>query len=291
MRRLEKALEDPNNFVVTGELTPPKGTSLDALLARAEGLKEHVDAINITDSHAARMAMAPMAVCHALLERGIDPIMQMTSRDRNRIAMQADLLGAWSLGVRNIAFMGGDPPKNGDHPEAKGVFDVFSSAIIKAAAGMSEGCDMAGNPLNGNADFRIGAVVNPGAADLDGEIERMIEKYEAGACFFQTQAVYDARAFEAFMRRVESLDVAILAGIIPVKSLKMAAYMNEKVPGVEIPQALIRKIEQASDRAAVSCEITAEIIENIRPLCRGVHLMALGWEEKIPGILQAAGVR
>lgn len=291
MRRLEKALEDPQRFVVTGELTPPKGTTLTPLLERADGLDGHVDAINITDSHAARMSMAPIAVCHALIQRGIDPIMQMTSRDRNRIAMQSDLLAAWSLGVRNIAFMGGDPPKNGDHPEAKGVFDVFSSTIIEAAAGMSEGRDMAGNPLDGNADFRIGAVVNPGATDLDGEIRRMIEKYEAGASFFQTQAIYDPAAFEAFIRRTESIDVPILAGIIPIKSLKMAAYMNEKVPGVNIPQALIRKIEEASDRAAVSCEITADIIEAIRPLCRGVHVMALGWEEKIPDILEAAGVR
>eukprot|EP00119_Amphimedon_queenslandica_P022964 XP_019863383.1 PREDICTED: uncharacterized protein LOC109592360 [Amphimedon queenslandica] len=237
--------------------------------------------------------MAPMAVCHALIQRGIDPIRQMTSRDRNRIAMQSDLLAAWSLGVRNIAFMGGDPPKNGDHPEAKGVFDVFSSAIIEAAAGMSKGHDMAGNPLDGNADFRIGAVVNPGASDLDGEIRRMIEKYEAGASFFQTQAVYEPAAFEAFIRRTESIDVPLLAGIIPIKSVKMAAYMNERVPGVTIPPALIRKIEDAdaNDRAAVSCEISARVIEEIRPLCRGVHVMALGWEAKVPEILEAAGVR
>ena len=282
---------DGDGFVVTSELTPPKGTSLDLLVERARMLDRHVDAFNITDSHAARMAMAPMAVSHILIDHGVEPIMQITSRDRNRIAIQADLLGAWALGVRNIAFMGGDPPKNGDHPDAKGVFDVVSASIIRAAAGMNGGADMAGNALDGSPDFCIGAVVNPGAKDLDREIERMVEKREAGATFFQTQAVYDARAFERFVNKVESLDVRLLAGIIPVKSPKMAAYMNDHVPGIEVPDALIRKLADSSDRAATSSEMAAAVISEIRPMCRGVHVMAIGWEDKVPGILEAAGVR
>ena len=282
---------DGDGFVVTSELTPPKGTSLDSLLARARMLSRYVDAFNITDSHAARMAMAPMAVSHILLDHGVEPIMQITSRDRNRIAIQADLLGAWALGVRNIAFMGGDPPKNGDHPDAKGVFDVASAAIIRAAEAMSGGTDMAGNPLDGSPDFCIGAVVNPGAKNLDAEIERMVEKRDAGATFFQTQAVYDPGAFERFVKRVESLDVRLLAGIIPVKSPKMAAYMNEHVPGIDVPDALIRKLADSSDRAATSSEMAAAAISEIRPMCRGVHVMAIGWEDKVPGILEAAGVR
>ena len=290
MSHLRTAL-DGDGFVVTSELTPPKGTSLHSLVARARMLSGHVDAFNITDSHAARMAMAPMAVSHLLLDHGMEPIMQITGRDRNRIAIQADLLGAWALGVRNIAFMGGDPPKNGDHPDAKGVFDVVSASIIRAAAGMSDGTDMAGNALDGSPEFCIGAVVNPGARDLDKEIDRMIEKREAGATFFQTQAVYDPDAFERFVKRVDSLDVSLLAGILPVKSPKMAAYMNEHVPGIDIPEALIRKIADASDRAAASTEISASVIAEIRPMCRGVHVMAIGWEDKVPGILEAAGVR
>ena len=278
-------------FVVTSELTPPKGTSLESLLARARMLSGHVDAFNVTDSHAARMAMAPMAVSHLMLDSGVEPIMQITSRDRNRIAIQADLLGAWALGVRNIAFMGGDPPKNGDHPDAKGVFDVVSASIIRAAAGMSGGADMAGNSLDGAPDFCIGAVVNPGASDLDKEIERMVQKRDAGATFFQTQAVYDPSAFERFANRIHSLGVRILAGIIPVKSPKMAAYMNENVPGIEVPDALIRKIADSGDRAATSSEVSASIISEIRPMCSGVHVMAIGWEDKVPGILEAAGVR
>ena len=290
MSRLGAAL-DGDGFVVTSELTPPKGTSLDPLLARARSLSRHVDAFNVTDSHAARMAMAPMAVSHLLLDHGMEPIMQITGRDRNRIAIQADLLGAWALGVRNIAFMGGDPPKNGDHPDAKGVFDVVSAAIIRAAAGMSTGTDMAGNALAGSPEFRIGAVVNPGAKDLDKEIDRMTGKIEAGATFFQTQAVYDPGAFERFVKRVDSLDVPLLAGILPVKSPKMAAYMNEHVPGIDVPEALIRKLADADDRAATSSETAAQIIGAIRPMCRGVHVMAIGWEDKVPGILEAAGVR
>ena len=290
MSHLGTAL-DGGGFVVTSELTPPKGTSLDPLLERARALRRHVDAFNVTDSHAARMAMAPMAVSHLLLDHGLEPIMQITGRDRNRIAIQADLLGAWALGVRNIAFMGGDPPKNGDHPDAKGVFDVVSAAIIRAAAGMRNGTDMAGNALDGSPEFCIGAVVNPGAKDLDKEIDRMAEKREAGATFFQTQAVYDPGAFERFVKRVDSLEVPLLAGILPVKSPKMAAYMNENVPGIDVPEALIRKLADASDRAATSSELSASIIEAIRPMCRGVHVMAIGWEDKVPGILEAAGVR
>ena len=282
---------DGDGFVVTCELTPPKGTSLEPLLARARMLGRHVDAFNLTDSHAARMAMAPMAVAHVLLDHGMEPIMQITSRDRNRIAIQADLLGAWALGVRNIAFMGGDPPRNGDHPDAKGVFDVLSADVIRAAAGMSGGTDMAGNALDGSPAFCIGAVVNPGAKDLDREIERMVEKRAAGAKFFQTQAVYDPGAFERFATRIDSLDVRLLAGVIPVKSPKMAVYMNENVPGIEVPEALIRKLADSTDRAATSSEMAAAVISEIRPMCRGVHVMAIGWEDKVPGILEAAGVR
>ncbi len=290
MSHLSTAL-DGAGFVVTSELTPPKGTSLDPLLARAHSLRRHVDAFNITDSHAARMAMAPLAVSHLLIDHGFEPIMQITSRDRNRIAIQADLLGAWALGVRNIALMGGDPPKNGDHPDAKGVFDVVSADVIGAAAGMRGGTDMAGNALDGSPEFCIGAVVNPGAKNLDQEIERMVEKRDAGAAFFQTQAVYDTGAFERFANRVEPLGVRLLAGIIPVKSPKMAAWMNTHVPGIEVPETLIRTLAASSDRAATSSEMAAATIADIRPMCRGVHVMAIGWEDRVPGILEAAGVR
>ncbi|MCK5361326.1 MAG: methylenetetrahydrofolate reductase, partial [Gammaproteobacteria bacterium] len=188
MSNLEQALAS-EKFVVTCELNPPKGTDVAPLLEKADQLRNVVDAFNLTDSHAARMAMTPLAVAHLLVDQGLEPILQITTRDRNRIALQGDLLGADALGVHNVVFMGGDPPSNGDHPDAKPVFDVYSSAMLKAATSLQAGTDMAGNPLSGRPRFCIGAVVNPGATDLDEEIMRMAEKIDAGATFFQTQAV------------------------------------------------------------------------------------------------------
>ena len=287
MSHLKTALEN-GEFVVTSELTPPKGTDLDPLLDKASRLRHLVAAFNLTDSHAARMAMAPMAAARRLLDRGMEPIMQMTSRDRNRLALQADMLGAHALGVRNLVFMGGDPPANGDHPEAKPVFDLPSSVLLKAASALGRGEDLMGNALMGPAEFLLGAVVNPGAADLDDELRRLDEKRDAGARFFQTQAVYDPGAYERFVRTVEGMDLRLLTGIIPLKSPKMAEYMNSKVPGITIPDALIKEIGDAGDRRATSVEMAARIIRQIRPMASGVHVMAIGWEDLIPDILARA---
>ena len=287
--KLQQAL-DAGRFVVTCELNPPKGVDLEPLFARADLLKARVDGFNLTDSHAARMAMTPLAAAHLLLDRGAEPILQITTRDRNRIALQADLLGAYALGVQNVVFMGGDPPSNGDHPEAKPVFDAYSSAMLRAARSMEGGHDMAGNALAGSPKFCLGAVVNPGASDLDEELERMGEKLEAGAAFFQTQAVYDAAAYERFARAAERFDVPVLAGVIPVKSPAMADYMNNHVPGVHVPDTIIREIDRAADRAATAIDIAARTIRAISPMARGVHLMAIGWEDKIPRLLSEAGI-
>ena len=289
MSHLKAALES-GRFVVTSELTPPKGTDLGSLLEKAERLRHLVAAFNLTDSHAARMAMAPMAAARRLLDRGMEPIVQMTSRDRNRIALQADMLGAHALGVRNLVFMGGDPPANGDHPDAKPVFDVPSSVLIRTASALGRGEDLMGNALAGPAEFLLGAVVNPGAADLDDELRRLDEKREAGARFFQTQAVYDPGAYERFVRAVDGMELRLLTGVIPLKSPKMAEYMNSKVPGITIPGALIREIGDAGDRRAASVEIAARIIRKVRPLASGVHIMAIGWEDLIPDIMARAGV-
>lgn len=287
MSKLAAAVE-AGKFVVTSELTPPKGADLGALIDKALSLKDTVDAFNLTDSHAARMAMAPMAAAHLLLDQGIEPIVQMTTRDRNRMALQADMLGAYALGVRNVVFMGGDPPTNGDHPEAKPVFDLASSTVIEAAKALNAGTDMMGNALSGTPELFLGAVVNPGADDLDTEIRRLGEKREAGARFFQTQAVYEPAAYERFIRAIEGMDVFLLTGIIPLKSVKMATYMNEKVPGVNIPAALIEEISSAEDRKATSVAQAARIIREVRPMAAGVHVMAIGWEDLIPDILEAS---
>lgn len=289
MSNLEEVL-DSGKFVITCELNPPKGTDLTPLLEKAQALEHVVDAFNLTDSHAARMAMTPLAAAHLLADRGLEPILQITTRDRNRIALQADLLGADALGVHNVVFMGGDPPATGDHPDAKPVFDVYSSLMLEAATSLQAGRDMAGNPITGKPHFCIGAVVNPGASDPDEELTRMGEKIEAGAAFFQTQAVYDPAAFERFAKAAEQYPVPILAGIIPLKSVKQANYMNEKVPGISIPDAIVAEIAAADDRLAASLAIAARTVKALDGMCRGLHIMAIGWETHIPALLAAAGV-
>jgi len=289
MSKLEKVLES-DAFVVTCELNPPKGTNLEPLIEKAERLEGVVDAFNLTDSHAARMAMTPLAAAHRLLDHGVEPILQMTTRDRNRIALQGDLLGAAALGVENVVFMGGDPPTTGDHPDAKPVFDVYSSRMLEAVESMQRGSDMAGNALDGIPHFCAGAVVNPGAEDLDAEIDRMGEKVDAGARFFQSQAIYDAAAFERFSRAAKRYDVPVLAGIIPLKSDRQAAYMNAHVPGIHVPDAVIREISDADDKLATSIAIAARTIEALDGLCRGLHIMAIGWEAHIPTLLGKAGI-
>lgn len=289
MSELEKVLA-AGKFVVTCELNPPKGTDLGPLFGKADALKSTVDAFNLTDSHAARMAMTPLAAAHLLLDRGIEPILQVTTRDRNRIALQGDLLGASALGVHNVVFMGGDPPTTGDHPDAKAVFDVYSSLMLRAAAALEGGSDMAGNPISGRPHFCLGAVVNPGAPDLDGEIMRMGEKIDAGARFFQTQAVYEPQAFERFARAAEQYRVPVLAGIIPLKSAKQAEYMNAHVPGIHVPEPLVREIGAADDKIATSLDIAARTIAALDGMCRGLHIMAIGWEAHIPALLRKAAI-
>ena len=290
MSKLEKLLE-AGEFVVTCELNPPKGIELEPLFRKADRLKDTVDAFNLTDSHAARMAMTPLAVAHLLLDRGAEPILQVTTRDRNRIALQADLLGASALGVNNVVFMGGDPPTTGDHPDAKPVFDVYSSLMLRTATALERGRDMAGNPISGTPHFCIGAVVNPGARDLDEEIARMGEKIEAGARFFQTQAVYEPDAFERFARAAAHFPVPVLAGIIPLKSAQQAEFMNAHVPGIDVPETVVKEIDAADDKVAASLEIAARTIRALDGMCRGVHIMAIGWEEHIPRLLDEAGIQ
>ena len=291
MNSLKDRIEH-GEFVITCELTPPKGINLEPLFEKAIMLKNHVHAFNLTESHAARMAMDPTAVAHLLLDRGIEPIVQMTSRDKNRIAIQACMLGAAALGVPNLVFMGGDPPKNGDHPDAKPVFDLFASQLLEAVQKLNNGTDYMNNPLNGAPNFCIGAVVNPGSPNLDGEIENMHRKIDAGASFLQTQAIYNPDHFAKFFEKIGDAKVPILAGIIPIKSVTMAKYMNEKVPGITIPDNLVQKIaDQGNDKQAVaqaSHDISVNLVRQLKEMAGGLHIMAIGWEDRIPRILDDA---
>lgn len=282
-------------FVVTTELTPPKGIDLADIYAKAAALKGLVDGINLTESPRARMAIEPTAVAKLLIDRGLEPIVQFTSRDRNRIALQSDLLGAAALGVTNVVFMAGDDPKHGDHPEAKAVFDLNSSQMLAAANALNHGRDLAGNELKGAPRLFLGATANPGAVDLRAEAENTRRKTAAGARFLQTQAIYDPDAFERFVAAAALNDTAVLAGIIPLKSAKMAQWLNDNIPGIRVPDALIQEMAAVAGdpegERRTSIAIAARIIAGIKHRCAGVHLMMMGWERHIPEYLEAAGLR
>src|SRR5579859_2028936 len=233
-------------FVITSELTPPKGVDLTEMFAKAELLKGSVDAFNLTESPRARMAIAPAAVARLLLDRAIEPIVQITARDRNRIAIQADILGAAAMGVRNFVFMAGDPPQNGDHPEAKPVFDLNSNQMLSAGHQLAQGRDMTGNPLRGTPNLFLGATANPGATDLQAEATNTRRKIDAGAQFLQTQAIYERATLERFLDAVKPDGVAILAGIIPLKSAKMAGWLNASVPGIRVPDRLLEEMHSVA---------------------------------------------
>jgi 5,10-methylenetetrahydrofolate reductase len=281
-------------FVVTTELTPPKGTDLSELFAKADALKGHVDAINLTESPRARMAIEPKSVARLLIERGIEPIVQFTARDRNRIALQADILGAAALGVENVVFMGGDHPKHGDHPDAKPVFDLNTSQMLAAARAMNLGRDLAGHALKGATKLFLGATVNPGATDMSDEIANTRRKIDAGAQFLQTQAIYDSADMQRFVAGAQLDGVALVAGIIPLKSANMARWLNANIPGIRVPQSLIGELEAVAGNTdaelRVSIAIAARIIDSIKPGCAGVHLMMMGWEKHIPAFLAACGL-
>lgn len=281
-------------FVVTGELTPPKGTDLTRLFATAESLRASVDALNITESPRARMAMDPRAVGKLLLDRGVETLVQVTSRDRNRIAVQSDLLGAAALGLRNFVFMGGDSPAGGDHPDAKPVFDLTASGLIAAAEALRNGRDYAGNPLQGAPDLFLGATCNPGASKFDAEVENTRRKIDAGARLLQTQAVYHVDQLQRFLDAVKPDGIAVLAGIIPLKSEKSGPWLNANLPGVEVPQDLLASMEEAAARGQArerGIAIAAGLVRDLKRVCQGVHIMAIGWEAEVPEILAQSGVR
>ena len=287
MSRLSESLSR-NVVTVTAELNPPQGTDLGGLFTAAELLKPHVAAFNLTDSAASRMTMAPIAAAHLLRDRGIESTLQIAGRDRNRLAIQADMLAAHALGVENLVCMTGDPPSGGDHPDAKAVFDLGAEDILRAASRLEAGEDLAGNTLKDRPRFYRGAVTNVAVPDIGKEIARMEAKIAAGTQFFQTNAVYEPAVFERFMARCEAFGIPILAGIILLKSARQARYMTERIPGVVVPDQLIDDLARASAPAETSVRVASEIVREVAPMCHGVHLMAIGWERHIPDVLETA---
>jgi len=275
-------------FIVTSEIGPPKGIDIKEILEDADLIKGKIDAINVTDLQSSVLRLGSLAVCHLLKDRGIEPIFQITCRDRNRLALQSDLLSAAVLGIENVLALTGDYPTLGDHPEAKPVFDLGSVELLDVIRSLQEGKDMKGNALKGTPKFCAGAVVNPGADPLEPEIIKMEKKMESGAQFFQTQAVYDIELFKKFLDAAKHLKTKIFAGTVLLKSAGMARYMNKNVAGVFVPEDLIKEMEGAKDKAAKSVEIAARLIKELKPLCNGIHIMPIGWDRKVPLVIEAA---
>jgi len=289
----KKALNS-GKFVVTSEVAPPKGINLDRMVHHIDLLRDKVDAMNVTDHQSSVMRFPSLGGALLVKEMGGEPILQMTCRDRNRLALQADLLFAHQRGIQNVLCLTGDAVISGDHKEAKGVFDLDSSQLVAAIRRLEKGEDLGGNRLDGELCFCAGAIVTPEANPLEPQMIKFEKKIEAGAEFIQTQAVYDLDHFKEFMAYAGQFPVKILAGIILLTSAAMARFMNKNVAGVKVPQALIDEMASAPKGKVLArgVEIAGRMIKRIRDesMCDGVHIMAIGREEAVPDIMAAAGL-
>jgi len=284
------------DFVITAEAAPTKGSNVERSLEHIELLKDKVDALNVTDNQSSVMRYPSVGICLLIKEHGGEAVLQVTCRDRNRLAIQADLLFAWSRGVRNVLCLTGDSIDVGDHKEAKPVFDLESVQLIHLVHTLNSGKDMAGNELNGGTDFCIGTTATPSADPIEPQLVKVQKKLEAGVDFIQTQAVYDLDELKRFVEFVRKHDqkVKVLLGIVPVIGAKMAQYMNDNVPGIFVPQYIIDELAQAPKGTGITkgIEIAAKLIRKAKEekLCDGAHIMFIGKEEKVPEILEAAGL-
>ena len=278
-------------FLLTSEIGPPKGIETKKILEDAGLIRSRVDAINVTDLQSSVMRLGSLAVSILLKQNGFEPVLQVTCRDRNRLALQSDFLSAAAYGIENVLVLTGDHPSLGDHPEAKPVFDLDSVQLLQVARKLESGIDMKANKLEGSLPkFCLGAVVNPGADPIEPQIMKMEKKIEAGAEFFQTQAVYDINTFENFLNKTKHLKTTLMAGIVLLKSAGMARYMNKNVAGVFVPDNLIKEMEETKDKVATSVEIAARLIKELKPMCNGIHIMPIGWEKIVPKVLDASGL-
>lgn len=282
------------DFIVTAEVGPPKGTDITEMKAHISLLKDKVHGLNMTDNQSSVMRLSSLVGCHIIKEMGGVPILQMTGRDRNRMALQSDLLSASVLGIDTVLCLTGDHITLGDHKEAKPVHDLESIQILKAVKALESGKDLAGNPLQGSPQFCAGAVVTPEADPIEPQLMKFEKKVRAGAEFFQTQAVYDLDAFRRFMDYAGKFDVKILAGIVLLTSARMATYMNQHVAGIYVPDSLVSEMAGAPKGGALQkgIEIAGRMIRKIKEegIAHGVHIMAIGKETVVPDILQAANL-
>ena len=281
-------------FVVTAEVGPPKGFHIEHMLEEAKTYLSDITAVNVTDNQSSVMRLGSLATCKALKDEGLTPIFQMTCRDRNRIALESDLLSAALFGIENLLLLTGDHTKLGDHPQAKPVFDLDSVSLIHAVKQLESGVDLGGNELVGEPPkFAKGAVVSPCSDSVDVQLAKMERKVAAGAEYFQTQAVYEPEKFIQFMEKAKQFGKPVKIGIVIPKSVGMCRYMNANVAGIHVPEEMIEelKADKEKTKAGVTgVEIAARVIKECRPYCQGVHIMAMGWESKVPELLAKAGI-
>lgn len=294
MSKLQQSLES-GKFTITGEIGPPKGIDIAHCMHGADLMKDCVVAVNVTDIQTAVMRVGSFACSAKLVERGIEPVFQMVCRDRNRLALQSDLLSAAIMGIENVLSLTGDHIVMGDHHDAMPVYDLDSVGLLQAMtlleSGTDMGKDMKGNPnqLEGAPKFFKGCCVTPCTDIVEPQIIKLEKKIEAGAQFCQTQAVYDPAAFETFMNELakRNINIPILVGIVLLKGFGMAKYMNRFVPGVVVPDTLMQELEQTpqEDTKSKAVEIAARLVREMKPMCQGAHLMTLGWDDCVPGIV------
>lgn len=289
MSRLRDALER-GEFVVTGEVAPPHGTDLSSMKRSVELLGPHCHALNVTDNQGATLHLSSLAASRYVLEAGFEPIFQQTCRDRNRLALQSDLLAAWTLGLENVLVVTGDDPRGGDHPHAKGVFDLDSTQLIEITAGLNAGHDMIGNELAGATDFYIGAAAFPEAEPWDVQRVRAERKIAAGARFFQTQAVFDIEKFARAADELRPTGVKLIAGILLLKSPRVIDFINRRLAGLMVPDQLAERIRSASDPLEESIRLAIEQARELRQLAHGIHIMPLGVDEAVGRIVAESGI-
>jgi 5,10-methylenetetrahydrofolate reductase len=287
-------LFEQGEFVVSAEVGPPKGIHIENLVEEAKEYLSGVHAVNVTDNQSSVMRLGSMATCKVLKDAGLNPIFQLTCRDRNRIALQSDLLSAAALGIENVLALTGDHTKMGDHPQAKPVFDLDSVSLLHTMKLLEEGVDLGGNKLVGEPPkFAKGAVVSPCSDSVDAQLAKMERKVRAGADYFQTQAVYEPEKFIAFMEKAKQFGKPVQLGIVIPKSAGMAKFMNDNVAGIHVPDEMIEELKKDKEKTKAGItgvEIAARIIKECKPYCQGVHIMALGWESKVPELLKQAGI-
>lgn len=276
-----------NEFVITAEVAPPKGGDPSALLRAAAALAPFVDAVNVTDNQGANMRMTPLVAAGMLVREGIEPVMQLTCRDRNRLALQSDLLGAAAMGIHNILALTGDDIGCGDHRQGRAVFDLDSVLLIRTIAEMNRGVDMNGAPLAGATNFFVGAAAAPEVEPFAATRPKLAKKALAGASFFQTQAVFNPQQLAIFCDTVQPLGVRVIAGILVLKSARMAEFINNNIPGLKVPQGIVERLKGAADPAAEGVKIASELAVQCSSICDGIHIMAMGRDEVVPEVVAA----